>query len=222
MTQLLLIRHAHNDWVNRRLAGWTPGVHLSDEGHAEASALAQRLADYRLDAVYASPLERAQQTARYLAEPRGLPVRTLEGLGEVRYGSWTGRELSALRHEPLWRTVQARPSLARFPDGESLAEMQARALAALEALRRDHPNEVVAVVSHGDVIKALVAHYTGMHLDHFQRLAVATASLTVVRISDEGARLILFNDTGHVPAPPEPAEAEAAAGDDSLAVIGTA
>jgi probable phosphoglycerate mutase len=202
MTQLLLVRHAHNDWVDSRLAGWTPGVLLNERGHQEARALAARLAGYRLDAVYSSPLERAQQTAAYLAEPLGLTVRSLDGVGEVRYGQWTGQALADLRQQPLWRTVQASPSLIRFPDGESLAEVQARAVASLEAVRASHPAGTVAVVSHGDVIKAAVAYYVGAHLDMFQRLVVATAALTVLRWTEHGPRLLLFNDTGTVPPPP--------------------
>jgi probable phosphomutase (TIGR03848 family) len=211
MTQLLLIRHAHNDWVDNRLAGWTPGVLLSERGHAEARALAERLAGYPLEAVYASPLERAQQTAAYLAEPRGLAVRAVAGVGEVRYGQWTGQTLKDLRQDPLWSVVQQHPSLVRFPDGESIAEVQARAVAALEALRAEHPSGAVAVVSHGDVIKAAVAYYAGVHLDMFQRFAVGTASLSVLRLAEQGPRLLLFNDTGTVPPLPPPAEPEAAA-----------
>jgi probable phosphoglycerate mutase len=179
MTQLLLIRHAHNDWVNQRLAGWTSGVHLSGRGHDEARALADRLADYPLDAVYSSPLDRALETARYLAEPRGLLLRVLEAVGEVEYGEWTGQDLQALRQDPLWKVVQTHPSLVRFPGGESLPEVQARAVAAVEALRAEHGQGVLAIVTHGDVIKALIAHYAGLHLDHFQRFAVATASVSV-------------------------------------------
>jgi probable phosphomutase (TIGR03848 family) len=216
MTQFLLIRHAHNDWVNHRLAGWTPGVHLNDQGRAEARALAERLSGYRIDALFTSPLERAQETAAYLAEPRGLTVQSLDGIGEVRYGEWTGRELKVLKDEPLWRQVQHHPSRARFPGGETLGEVQARAVAALEAVAAEYPEAVVAAVSHGDVIKAIVAHYVGAHLDMFQRLSVGTASLSIVRVTEQGPCLLMFNDTGTVPPPPEPArpaDAAAAAGD---------
>jgi probable phosphoglycerate mutase len=219
MTQLLLIRHAHNDWVDQRLAGHSPGVALNERGRAEAQALAQRLAAYPLAAVYASPLQRAQETAAALAAPHGLPVRELAGVAEVHFGTWTGRELAALRAEPLWAAVQQRPSLVRFPDGESFPEVQARAVAALEAVCAEHPDAAVAVVSHGDVIKLAVAHYSGLHLDQFQRLAVATAAVSVVRRTAEGARLLLFNDTGTVPPPPEP-EQPAAAGAEAAGANG--
>jgi len=204
MTQLLLIRHAQNDWVGQRLAGWTPGVHLNDAGRAEAAALADRLDGYRLDAVYASPLARAQETAALLAERRGLEVRPLYGIAEVNYGGWTGEVLETLRRDPLWPQVQFYPSATRFPDGETLGEVQARAVAALEAVRTAHPGGVVAAVSHADVIKAVVAHFVGTHLDLFQRLVVDTASVSVVRFTPFGPRLLALNETGRVPPAPEP------------------
>ena len=206
--QLLLIRHGSNDWIGTRLAGWTPGVHLNDLGRAEASALAARLAGRPLHAVYASPLERARETAAFVAAPHGLPVRTLPEVGEVRFGSWEGRALEELRADPLWERVQRHPSGTRFPGGESLADVQARAVAALDGLAARHPREVVAVVSHADVIKAAVAHYAGAHLDHFQRLVVAPASLCVIHLSDGEPRLVLFNDSGALPPPPAAADAE--------------
>jgi len=201
--QLLLIRHATNDWVGKRLAGWRPGVHLNDAGRAEAAVLAARLAEYPLDAVYASPLERAQETAAFVAGPHGLPVLTDDRLGEVRYGDWTGRKLAELRDDPLWLTVQLHPSGARFPSGETIAEVQARVVAAIESIREAHPKGVVAAVSHGDVVKTAVAHYVGLHVDMFQRLVVGTASVSVLRFTAHGPRLVLFNDNGALPPPPK-------------------
>jgi probable phosphoglycerate mutase len=196
MKLLLLLRHAVTEHTGARLSGWTPGLHLSDAGRKQAAALAERLQAVPLDAVYASPLERCQETAAALAAGRrGLPVGVLEDLGEVRYGAWTGRPLKELSRHALWRTVQAHPSGARFPDGESLFEMQARAVAALERLRADHPRQTVAVCSHADVIKAVVAHYLGLHLDLFQRLVVAPASVTAVGFGS-APYLLKLNDTG--------------------------
>jgi probable phosphomutase (TIGR03848 family) len=206
---LLLIRHATNDWVGDRLAGWTPGVHLNDAGRGEAAVLAARLATYPLDAVYASPLERAQETGGFVAAPHGLPVRTLDGLGEVRCGAWTGRTLTELQTDPLWPAILHQPSHTRIPGGETLAEVQARAVAAIEAIRAAHPRGVVAAVSHGDVVKAVVAHYVGMHLDLFQRLVVDTCALSAVRFTRHGPRLVLFNDTGSLPPPPHPHASDA-------------
>ena len=217
MTELLLIRHAVNDYVKTgRLAGWTPGVRLNDEGRTQAQALAQRLDGLTIHAIYSSPLERALETAEPLARPRDLPIRVVESVGEVRYGEWQGGELKELAKHEKWFGVQFFPSQTRFPSGESLAEMQARAVGQCEAIRVAHPDEVVAVISHGDVIKSIVAHYIGLHLDLFQRLDIAPASLTWLHLPRVGARLIVMNDTGAVPKPPEkkperqePAAAEA-------------
>lgn len=199
MTQLLLIRHALNDWVGtRRLAGWTPGVHLNDEGRRQAEALARRLAGVELKAIYSSPLERTMETAQAIARPHGLPVHVREGIGEAHYGEWTGQKLDDLAETDLWRVVQVHPSGARFPGGEALQEMQARAVAEIDAIRAHHPEDTIAVVSHADVIKAIIAHYVGMHLDLFQRLAVGPASLNILVFSKMGPRLVRLNDTSHI------------------------
>jgi probable phosphomutase (TIGR03848 family) len=195
MRLLLLLRHAVTDHTGARLSGWTPGLHLSEEGRQQAKALAERLGPLPVDALYASPLERCQETAAAIADARGLTVETLEDVGEVRYGDWTGRTLKELAREPLWKVVQATPSAARFPGGESLYQMQARAVQTIERLRAAHPEQTVAVCSHGDVIKALVCHYLGMHLDLFQRVVVGPASLTAVAFGPV-PYLVRLNDTG--------------------------
>jgi probable phosphomutase (TIGR03848 family) len=195
MRLLLLLRHAVTEQTGARLSGWTPGLHLSEAGREQAEALAGRLAPVPVDALYASPLERCQETAAALAEAKDLKVRTLEDVGEVRYGSWTGRTLKELAREPLWKIVQATPSAARFPDGESIFEMQARAVLAVERLREAHPAQAVAVCSHADVIKALVCHYLGMHLDLFQRVVVSPASVTALAFGPV-PHLVRLNDTG--------------------------
>jgi probable phosphoglycerate mutase len=195
MKLLLLLRHAATEHTGARLSGWTPGLHLSAAGREQAAALAERLRPVRLDAVYSSPLERCLETAAAVAAPRGLEVATLEAVGEVRYGAWTGRPLKELARLALWQTVQRQPSAARFPEGESLYEMQARSVAALERLRGAHPGQTVAVCSHADVIKAVVAHYLGMHLDLFQRLVVGPASLTAVGFTPV-PHLLRLNDGG--------------------------
>ena len=198
-TTLLLIRHALNDWVGKRLAGWTPEVHLNDKGRAQAQALAQRLADRPLAAVYTSPLERAVETAQAIAAPHRLEVQVREGVGEVRYGAWTGKSLKELSQEDAWRMVQVYPSGARFPGGEMIREMQARAVAEIDAIVAAHPEQMVAVVSHADVIKAVLAHYVGLHLDLFQRLVISPASLSVLAFTPMGPRLLCLNDTSHNP-----------------------
>lgn len=199
MMNLLLVRHAVNDWVGERLAGWTPGVHLNEEGRAQASDLARRLAEAPLAAVYSSPLERTLETAQALAGPHGLEVQVREGLGEVRYGEWTGRSLEELRKEELWPVVQVYPGGARFPGGESMRESQARIVAEIDGIRDAHPGQTVVVVSHSDPIKMAVAHYAGVPLDLFQRLSVSPASVTAFTFTRFGPRLLCLNHTASLP-----------------------
>lgn len=199
MMDLLLIRHALNDWVGERLAGWTPGVHLNDEGRAQAAALALRLAEVPLAAIYSSPLERTVETAQPLADGHGLTVQVREDLGEARYGDWTGRNLKELNKEKLWPVIQVYPGGARFPGGESLREVQARLVAGLDAIRDAHPGQIVAVVSHSDPIKLAVAHYVGLPLDLFQRLTISPASVTAFAFGHFGPRLICLNHTDPLP-----------------------
>jgi probable phosphomutase (TIGR03848 family) len=200
MTNLLLIRHGTNDLQKKHvLAGWTPGIHLNQEGREQAEALAKRLTSVEIAAVYTSPLERTLETAEIVAAPHKLQVSMREGLGEVQYGRWNGEPLERLRKRKMWRAVQFTPITVRFPGGEALREMQARVVAELEGLRAQHPKQTIAVVTHADVIKASVAHYVGLHLDLFQRLIVGPASLTVLSLGDTVPRLVCLNDTGHLP-----------------------
>ena len=196
---LLLIRHAQNDWVGERLAGWTPGVHLNEVGRAQAATLAQQLAEVPLAAIYSSPLERTLETAQPLAETWDLAVEVREGLGEARYGDWTGRNLEELQKEELWPVVQVYPGGARFPGGESMREVQARIVAEIDAIRDAHAGQTVAVVSHSDPIKMAVAHYAGLPLDLFQRLTIAPASVTAFAFTKFGPRLLCLNHTGSLP-----------------------
>ena len=209
LSTLLLIRHGANDWVHGRLAGRIPGVHLNDEGRRQAQELAARLADLPLDAIYASPLDRTVETAQAIAAPRDMTLRLVEGLQEVDYGQWQGAELKELYKHELWPGVQHYPSGTRFPDGETLGEAQIRMVTTLDSLRSRHPKGMFVVVSHADIIKLAVAYYIGMHVDLFQRLEIATCSVTALRFTPAGPRLLAFNDVGSIshlkPKPEEPA-----------------
>src|SRR4051812_48836238 len=192
------------------LAGWMPGVFLDETGEAQAAALGQRLAAAVLPVVevVSSPLDRCLQTADLLAAP--LPDRVVrsvhDGLGECRYGAWTGRSIAELTKEELWKVVQDRPSEARFPDSaaypaESMVEMQERALRAVREtdarILEEHGKEAVWVaVSHGDVIKSILSHATGAHLDDFQRINVEPASVSVVRYTSRKPFVLRLNDVG--------------------------
>ena len=174
VTYVLLIRHGENDFTkSQRMAGRLPGVRLNDSGRSQAEALVRLLADQRLDAIYSSPLERCQETALPLAAARTLPLTLDPDLAEVLYGEWEGAELKDLAKLPEWQAVQHYPSTFRFPGGETLREVQQRAVAVVERLRRDHPHQVVALFSHGDVIRTTLAHYLGVPLDLFQRIVIS-------------------------------------------------
>ncbi|MFC4532645.1 histidine phosphatase family protein [Sphaerisporangium dianthi] len=198
MTTLLLVRHGLTDMTGPVLAGWTPGVHLSERGRAQAEALAARLAPLRLDAVVSSPLERCQETAGAILDGReGLELASDDRFGECGYGEWTGRPLKELAEDPLWRVVQQHPSAAVFPGGESLAGVQRRAVAAVRHWNAKLGDEAVYLVcSHGDVIKAIVADAVGAHLDQFQRITADPASLTVIRYTALRPFVLRINDVG--------------------------
>ncbi len=206
MTVLLLIRHASNDYVKEgRLAGWTPGVHINAQGQREADALAHRLNNLHIAAIYSSPLERAVDTARAIAFCQNLEVRIHEGLGEVRAGEWTGKLIKELEPTETWKKLQESPSGVRIPGGETIDEAQARMVASIDGIVAAHPNQIVAVVSHADPIKATIAHYLGMDLNKFQRFIVSPASVTVFFIDKNGAALFRMNDSlGQYVFEPEP------------------
>lgn len=204
MPTLVLVRHGRTEAnTSGVLAGRTPGVHLDDTGREQARWLAQRLAVVPLVRVVSSPLERTVETARPIvgAQPEGVRLRRDRGLVECGYGSWTGRSLKELAREPLWRTVQTHPSAAAFPDGESLAEMAHRAVATVRRheaeLATEHGEGACWVaVSHGDVIKAVLADAYGLHLDHFQRIVVDPGSVSVVRYTPQRPFVVHVNDHG--------------------------
>ena len=189
MPTLILARHGRTTAnATGVLAGRSKGVHLDERGAEQARAAGERLAGLPLAAVVTSPLERCRETARTIAKMQaGSPTLSSEkGLIECDYGSWTGRELKTLAKEPMWKTVQGHPSAAEFPDGETMAGMSARAISAARRwdakVAAEHgPDAVWIAVSHGDVIKAILADALGIHLDAFQRIVVDPASLSVVR-----------------------------------------
>ena len=193
-TTVLLVRHGLTPTTGRVLPGRSLGLHLSDEGRRQAEAAARRIAMLeRVAAVYASPLERARETALAIAKARGLAVRIDRGLLELDIGAWTGSSLTRVSRKPEWAQVQRYPSGFRFPDGESFTEMQARITGTLAALVARHRGGTIVAVSHADPIKAALAHALGMHLDHFQRLVIAPASITTIAYGATGPVVIGVN-----------------------------
>lgn len=197
MTTFYLVRHGLTPDTGKRLTGWSPGVHLSEDGVLQAKAAAEWLAGRKIKVVYSSPVDRTMDTAAVIAERLGLPVRPDDAVGEVRFGRWTNRSFKQLTRTRLWGVVKNFPSGARFPEGESLRESQARAVGELERLRSVHPKSEVCLVSHADLIKLVTAHYLGVHIDLFQRIHIAPGSITTIAVGDSGPFVIGVN---HVPA----------------------
>ena len=200
MTTVILLRHGRTTAnTGGVLAGWTPGVQLDETGTAQVRAVGERLAKVPLAAIVSSPLERCRQTADAVAAGRELEVQSDDRLGEARYGDWTGRTLKELVKEPLWKVVQQHPSAAVFPgpEGEGLAQTQARAVAVVrEWNAKIGPDAVWLACSHGDVIKSILADALGLHLDQFQRIVVDPASVSVVTYTETRPFVIRVNDTG--------------------------
>jgi len=238
MATLLLVRHGRTT-ANAAgiLAGRTPGVRLDDTGTAQADRAGARIAAVPITALVTSPQERCRQTAKAVATGQrgaGHPVTkavTERGLAECDYGDWQGRPIKELLKEPLWTTVQRQPSAAVFPGGESMVAMQHRAVAAVRrldaAITAEHgPGAVWVAVSHGDIIKSLLADALGMHLDLFQRINVDPASVSVIRYAPDRPYVLASNthdgDLSWLAPPAKPAarRRRKAAGDDPGAVVG--
>jgi probable phosphomutase (TIGR03848 family) len=238
VSTVLLVRHGRTTAnTSGVLAGWSPGVALDDHGRTQTESLAARIADagIAVSRVLSSPLQRCRETAEILVAKAagGIPIEEDDRLGEARYGSWTGRKLAELAKEDLWRTVQDQPSAVRFPDGEeypgeSMAGMQSRALDVIRSIdaevEKEHGQDAIwLAVSHGDVIKAILADAAGAHLDQFQRIQVDPASVSIVRYTARRPFLVRSNDTGGELAslvPPPKPEVDKDSTDAGDAVVG--
>jgi probable phosphomutase (TIGR03848 family) len=205
MTRIVLLRHAHSV-ANAKaiLAGRTPGINLSERGLKESLEVADRLREVDFSAIRISPLERCSQTVQPLIErmnqqnkkaksPTKIAIE--EDLIEVDYGRWTGRKLSALSKEKDWKIVQNTPSAMYFPGGEGLLQVQARGMRALNAIAHSPGQGPKLLVSHGDVIKAIIAGVIGTHLDHFQKIVIDPASISILDFTGKDYRVLTLNNT---------------------------
>jgi probable phosphoglycerate mutase len=192
-----MVRHGKTPSTGKLLPGRAKGLHLSDTGIQEALVVAERLSKIKkVAAIYASPLERARETAAPIAKALKQKVIINKGLLECDFGDWTGEELAKLMKLPEWSNVQRAPSTFRFPKGESFTEMQTRMVSTLDDLRKKHSGGVVICVSHADPIKAAVAHAMGTHIDLFQRIVISTCSVTAISYSSFGPVVLTVNSTG--------------------------
>jgi len=197
VTRLFLIRHGLTDAVGRTLSGRAPGIHLNAEGRAQADAVAAALASTALAAVISSPLERTTETAAPIAARHGLQVELVQELTEFDVGAWTGVRFADLDRDPHWQKFNDARSLTPAPGGESMLDVQRRAIDALLGLHRRFGTRAVAVVSHGDVIRAALVYFLGMPLDLFNRLDVAPGKISIVDLDDHAITVRQVNgDTG--------------------------
>jgi probable phosphomutase (TIGR03848 family) len=197
MARIVLLRHAHSVANEKNLlAGRTAGISLSKTGKEQAKDLIARLGNIQFDEVAISPLQRCRETIDPWLDTAGAKSRLVvdDSISEVDYGNWSGKTLASLRRKAQWKVVQDFPSQMTFPEGESLLEMQGRALSGFYRLNAVKGKGPRLLVSHGDVIKSIVAHCLGMHLDHFQRLVIEPASLTIIDTDSGTSRLVRFND----------------------------
>ena len=197
MARIVLLRHAHSVANEKNLlAGRTPGIALSKTGRDQALQLVNRLGAITFDEIAVSPMQRCRETIDpWLTSSDGKSrVVTDDSISEVDYGSWSGKSLASLRRKSQWKVVQDFPSQMVFPEGESLLEMQGRALSGFYRLNSVKGKGPRLLVSHGDVIKSIVAHCLGMHLDQFQRLVIEPASITIIDTDNGMSRLVRFND----------------------------
>jgi probable phosphomutase (TIGR03848 family) len=199
MTTVVLVRHGLTELTGPVLAGWTPGLHLDERGSKQAEAVAERLRPVPFAALVSSPLDRCLDTAAVIGQGRAEQVQVEQGLGECRYGDWTGRPLKELAKDPLWKVVQQHPSAVVFPgpQGEALRETQHRAVTAVRDWNaRLGPDATWLACSHGDVIKAITADALGLHLDSFQRISIDPCSVTIIRYTEQRPFVVRVNDTG--------------------------
>jgi broad specificity phosphatase PhoE len=201
VTVFHLLRHGEHVLRGRVLAGRTPGVGLSAHGRAEIAAVADRLANDEIEALYSSPLQRARETAEILSERLQLPIHYREDVLELDFGEWTGLTFDAVRADERWQVWSSCRSIATVPGGESMRQVQERTVRALFDLRQIHRDGAVLIVSHGDVIRAALLFALGMPLDFYSRIEVGLASISTIHIDDSGIRVLGVNERPRLGAP---------------------
>lgn len=196
MTRFLLIRHALTNSVGKYLSGRSSGLFLNDEGRKQSNYLAERLSGVPIDAIYSSPLERALETAEPLAKARHLQPIISEDFLEIDFGKWTNCTIEELLSDPHFQLFNSFRSQTRIPEGELMLEAQLRIVNGLEKLYVHHPDKTIAVISHADLIKSAITYYAGISLDMFHRIEISPASVSIVEVYNNTARIVLLNDTG--------------------------
>ncbi|HLP74135.1 MAG TPA: histidine phosphatase family protein [Bacteroidales bacterium] len=195
MNKIILIRHAQTDTAGIRLTGRAPGIFLNAEGREQARILAEKLADAGIDYFYSSPLERTMETANLIAEKHKQPVSTLDNFLEVNYGEWTNFTVEELRGNPLFDRYNTYRSNTRIPGGEKMEEVQTRTIAGIEKVCLRHPGSAIAIFTHADVIKMAISWYLSVPVDMMHRMEISPASVSIIELYDDSAKVIKFNQT---------------------------
>jgi probable phosphoglycerate mutase len=194
-----LLRHGEHGLLGRVLAGRMPGVGMTERGRAEIASQAERLATEKIAAIYASPLQRTRESAEILAARLGLPIAFRDDLLELDFGEWTGTTFDAIRADPRWQAWSTQRSLAAIPGGESMREVQQRVVAALLELNERHLHESAVLVSHGDVIRAVLLFALGMPLDFYNRIEIGQGSISTINIGASGIRVTTLGERPQLP-----------------------
>jgi broad specificity phosphatase PhoE len=190
-----LVRHASHDVLSHMLCGRMPGVSLNSDGRKQAEQLCNRLSCERVDFVNSSPSARARETAGAISSGIGVPLEITPALDEIDFGEWTGRTFQEIHDDPNWQRWNTARSVAQTPGGETMLQVQQRAIGHVDRLRAAHPDARAVLVSHCDVLRAIVLHCLGMSLDHFDRIEISPASISRVVVEDWGAKVLVLNET---------------------------
>ena len=191
---LYLVRHGSNDYLAKSLlAGRSPEVHLNEQGKAEAERVANTFSNIGIQRIFSSPLERALETAEPTAKRLGLEIEIAPEILEINFGDWTGRSLRELDRDPAWKNFNSYRSGARIPNGETMLESQSRMVGFIEKIFRDNPSQTVALFSHGDPIKSVLAYYLGIPLDLFTRIEISPGSYSILRLQPWGPQIVAIN-----------------------------
>jgi probable phosphoglycerate mutase len=194
-----LLRHGEHGLLGKVLAGRMPGVGMTEQGRAEIASQAERLAGEKIAAIYASPLQRTRETAEIVSARLGLPIGFRDDLLELDFGEWTGATFDSIRADPRWQAWSTQRSLAAIPGGESMRQVQQRVVAALLELNERHLHETVVLVSHGDVIRAVLLFALGMPLDFYNRIEIGQGSISTITIGASGMRVLTLSDRPRLP-----------------------
>jgi probable phosphoglycerate mutase len=198
MTVFHLVRHGEHGLLGRVLAGRMPGVGMTERGRAEIAAVAERLAGEPIAAIYASPLQRTRESAEIVAARLQLPIEFRDDVIELDFGEWTGATFDSIRADPRWEAWRTHRSIATIPGGESMRQVQRRAVDALLDINGRHPHQSVVVVSHGDVIRSAVLFALGMPLDSYNRIEISQGGVSTIRLDTSGIRVLTLNERPRV------------------------